>query len=43
MRKTKKYHKKGGNVIGVGNYSCVFYPALKCKGSKTKNREENKI
>ena len=42
MRKTKKnYNNTGGKVIASGGYGCVFYPALKCKGSK--NRDKNKI
>ena len=43
MGKTRKYHKnnKGGKVIASGGYGCVFVPALKCQGSK--KREKNKV
>ena len=43
MGKTRKHHKnnKGGKVIASGGYGCVFIPALKCQG--TKKREKNKV
>ena len=51
MSKTKKKYKnkenkenkenKGGKVIASGGFGCVFTPALKCRG--TKKREKNKV
>jgi len=40
MGKTRK-NNRGGRVIASGGYGCVFNPALKCEG--TKKREKNKI
>ena len=46
-KKQNKNHtknKKGGKVIACGGYGCVFNPALKCKGSKKREkRDKNKI
>jgi len=36
-----KNYIKGGEVIASGGFGCVFSPALKCKGSKKKDK--NKI
>jgi hypothetical protein len=48
IRKTRTIRKKrrgrkinGGKVIASGGFGCVFSPALKCKGEKS--RESNKI
>ena len=42
-RKNRKIHKHsrktlatGGKVIASGGFGCVFSPALKCKGEKTR-------
>ena len=35
--------KKGGEVIDVGAYGCVFYPALKCKNKKTRTNGISKL
>jgi hypothetical protein len=35
--KTKK-NKKGGKVIASGGFGCVFSPALKCQGKKTRGK-----
>ena len=34
-------NKKGGNVLASGGYGCVFSPALRCEG--TRKREKGKI
>lgn len=39
--KTKKHRKKyktGGKVIASGGFGCVFSPALKCQGKKTRGK-----
>jgi|688.fasta_scaffold29222_8 hypothetical protein len=35
--KTRKY-KRGGKVIASGGFGCVFSPALKCEGSKSRGK-----
>jgi len=35
------FNNKGGKVIASGGFGCVFSPALKCEGSK--KRDKNKI
>jgi serine/threonine protein kinase len=35
--KTKK-NRKGGKVIASGGFGCVFSPALKCQGKKTRGK-----
>lgn len=35
--------KKGGEVIDIGAYGCVFYPALKCKNKKTRTNGISKL
>lgn len=35
--------KKGGEVLDVGAYGCVFYPALKCKNRKTRTNGISKL
>lgn len=42
LNKPKKT-KKGGEVIDVGSYGCVFYPALKCKNRKTRTNGISKL
>ena len=32
---------KGGKVLASGGFGCVFTPALKCEGTRT--REKNKV
>lgn len=41
MKTKKKKYKRGGEVIASGGFGCVFSPALKCQGKKT--RGKNKI
>jgi hypothetical protein len=31
---------KGGKVIASGGFGCVFSPALKCKGSRTRSKNK---
>jgi serine/threonine protein kinase len=41
MKSISEFTKKGGKVIASGGFGCVFSPALKCKGTRT--RSKNKI
>lgn len=35
----KKTMKKGGKVLASGGFGCIFKPALRCKTSKTRNKD----
>ena len=35
--KTRK-NRKGGKVIASGGFGCVFSPALKCQGKKSRGK-----
>jgi hypothetical protein len=33
-------NNKGGKVLASGGYGCVFTPALKCEGSKKREKDK---
>ncbi len=40
FRKTLKHRKKGGELVGKGAYGCVFRPAIRCEGNRTRSTNE---